>query len=151
RARIQPSIGRCRHRRPAQTLLATAEAALDSGTEAGGTFLTLTGTVGIAVAQQLGRGAQSGDSPEVVPIVVVVEPEMLGTEAGRQQSGMWRLRLLRQALAGNPPGPLEHCGIPACIQAPTGELLIAPQYPQHFPIRIPLSFLGAEVAQRGLA
>src|SRR5690606_21978280 len=76
---------------------------------------------------------------------------MLGTEAGRQQSGMWRLWLLRQALAGNPPGPLEHCVIPACIQAPTGELLIAPQYPQHFPIRSPLSFLGAEVAQRGLA
>src|SRR5690606_10733838 len=116
-----------------------------------GTFATFTGTVDVAIAQQLRRSAQSGDAPEIIPVIVVIEPEMLGTEAGRQQAGMGGFGLFRQALASNPPGALEHGRIPAFVQPPPGELLVAAQDPQHLAIGIPLSLLGAEVAQGGLA
>jgi len=53
---------------------------------------------------KIGGGMQTGDSPKVIPVVVVIRAKMLGAETRGQQTRMWRIVIVGEAFFRDPAG-----------------------------------------------
>ncbi len=150
RAGVEAAVGRCGHGRAPEPLRAGVEAAIDRRGERVGGRGEFPARVGVLSREQGGGRAQARHAPEVVPVVVVVRPEVLGAEAGREQSGVRRVQRVVEALAHDPARAALDGLAPFIRQGPACHVAEALQDPQHLAVGVPFAFLRAEIAERRL-
>ena len=95
--------------------------------------------------EHAGRGPQSGDRPKIVPIVIVVGSQVLGTEAGRQQPGVGLVELIGQQLLLNPLAAARDRRLPVLRRRLARQLAVAIEDPQRLAVGVPFAFLREEV------
>ena len=152
RAGIQPAVGRGRHGNAAEAFGHLRKTAIDSLLKCRGLAQELLAQrcLAHALAQRRSR-AQAGDSPEVIPVVVVVGSEVLRAETRRQQPRVHAGGVLRQPLAPDPASPAHDGLVPPRRGRTPGELAKAVHDPQRFAVGVPLPFLGVKIASGRLA
>ncbi len=145
--------GRCGgHPRSPQALGAQDQASVDGGGQAPGLGEERGGRCDVTERfQHLRGGSQPGHRPEVVPVVIIVGPQVFGAEPGGEQPAVKRILPLGQALALQPsPAAADRPG-PLGLGPAAGELAEPLQNPQRLAVGIPFALLREKEAGGGLA
>ena len=93
------------------------------------------------------RRPQAGLRPKIVPVVMIVRPQVFGTESGRQQPGVQRVgSSAATRLRSIQPTALSIASGSSSLSGAAGQLRVTIDDPQHLPVGIPLAFLRAKVS-----
>src|SRR6056297_177736 len=88
---------------------------------------------------------EPGQPPKIVPIVIVIRPQMLCAEASGKKPGMGNRLIPVTALVFNPLDALVNRPEPPVIRIFAGQPEISLHNPEHLTVGIPLALLGLKV------